>query len=312
MSKILVTGGTGLIGMYAVQQLVALGHDVVVADVSPRPEALGDAASKVEIIRGDISETGFFGRTIKAHGIERVLHLAAVLTVEAVTDPVKAMRVNLLASAELLEQAWIQDLEKVCIASSVSVYGPPSMYENGEVDEDDLPAPADPYPLSKRGIEIMIERFREVHGLDAVAVRPPVTFGPGRYTSFPGQLNMCLKDVALGRPATFPAWPGSTIQALMAQDMADTFVKATLSGRTEEYIFNGPTSPAHPIPEIVQMIKNVVPDAQIEVLEGNFKGLNTFPFVKGERAIEILGSVPQFSMQDAIAWMIEHFRAGGE
>ena len=179
------------------------------------------------------------------------------------------------------------------------------------------PSPSAPYGLSKLAIEIMVREFRELHGLDAVVVRPSVTFGPGRFTALSGSFNKLIHDVALGIPTTFPQWPGGLekglIQGIFAEDMADTFVRATVAPETEEFVFNAPTTPAYTIPEVVDLLRQHVPDADIEVVDHDYAGLVPFPVVRGERAIETLGSVPRYSLHDAIGWMIGYYRdTGGE
>ena len=55
-SRYLVTGGTGFIGSFVVERLVAEGADVVVFDATPQPANLSDLAGDVEIVEGDVRD----------------------------------------------------------------------------------------------------------------------------------------------------------------------------------------------------------------------------------------------------------------
>ena len=75
--KVLITGGAGFIGSNTVEELVKLGHEVVVLDdFSLGKQAnLSAVKDKIEIVKGDVRDFDLIKKTTK--GVDFVLHEAA-------------------------------------------------------------------------------------------------------------------------------------------------------------------------------------------------------------------------------------------
>ncbi|MBU2667191.1 NAD(P)-dependent oxidoreductase [Actinoplanes bogorensis] len=312
MSTILVTGATGVIGAVTVAQLIDQGHEVVGLDLYPQPGNLGAYRDQVEIVAGDVTDLSLLLQLIRSRRVTRVLHLAAFLSAESLTDPTKSVKVNTIGTGAVLDAARALDVERTCIASTISVMGPAAMYGGKVTTEDDPPSPTTPYGVSKLASEIVARKFRE-GGLDVNVIRPAVTYGLGRFTSLSGLLNAVVRDVALGRKAVFPPWPGGPergkLQTIYAKDMAATFVAGVLGPRTENMIFNAPTSEVHSVPEAVQVLRDLVPDADITIDQAVGTSVDEFPLIDGSRARTELGVVPKYTLADGFAEMISFFRA---
>ena len=80
-STVLVTGGTGFLGSYIVEDLVEQGHDVVAYDISTDDRILSKlgVADDVTIRRGDIAEATDVVRAVKETEATHIVHLAALL-----------------------------------------------------------------------------------------------------------------------------------------------------------------------------------------------------------------------------------------
>ena len=126
--KILVTGGAGFIGSHLVDALIEQGHQVRVLDAlvsqvhaTGPPEFLNP---KAEFLRGDICDRALIQRALD--GVSIVFHQAAEVGVgQSMYEMERYVRTNTLGTAILLEEivSRRKDINKVVVASSMSVYG---------------------------------------------------------------------------------------------------------------------------------------------------------------------------------------------
>ncbi len=129
MSKhILITGGAGFIGSHLTDDLLATGHRVRILDnLSPqvhgeerrRPDYLSGEA---ELIIGDVRDSITVRQALK--GIDTVYHLAAMVGVgQSMYEIVRYTEANNLGTASLLEALVENPVERLVVASSMSLYG---------------------------------------------------------------------------------------------------------------------------------------------------------------------------------------------
>jgi nucleoside-diphosphate-sugar epimerase len=174
--RVVVTGGRGLIGRHAVDELVGAGHDVISiarpADASveglrtAQRELVGDAAEP-ELLRSAMA------------GADAVVHLAAIPAPVGHTA-VELVAANTLTTMSVLEAAGESGVRGAVIASSVSILGmawsaermPPLRLP---VDEDHPLRPTEGYALSKECDEACARMAALRWGLPVVALRFPFT-----------------------------------------------------------------------------------------------------------------------------------------
>lgn len=112
-------------------------------------------------------------------GVDVVFHLAARVhqLEDTAADPAaEYRRVNAAGTEHLARCAAARGVRRMVLVSSVKV--------NGESREqpyrdDEAPAPADPYGVSKLEAEQALARVARATGLEAVVLRPPLVYGPG-------------------------------------------------------------------------------------------------------------------------------------
>ena len=171
--KILVTGGSGMVGKYVVDGL-ALSHQVEILDVK-KPHRIDLPSVEIDLLNT---------ATVKKHvsGFDVVVHLAGIP--HPLNDPPeKVFRTNALGTFNLLEACAANGIRRLIFISSESVLGfafsTTRMWpEYLQIDEHHSQRPQDPYGLSKLTCEGLCLGFSRRTGMQTICLRPPWIWVP--------------------------------------------------------------------------------------------------------------------------------------
>ena len=126
--KALITGGAGFVGSHLADELLEQGYSVRALD-NLSPQVHGPAARRpgyldpeVELIRGDVRDTRALDRALE--GIDVVFHLAGSVGVgQSMYQIAEYTSSNGMGTAVLLEALMDRPVERLVVASSMSIYG---------------------------------------------------------------------------------------------------------------------------------------------------------------------------------------------
>lgn len=161
--RLLITGSSGFIGSYVVEEARARGHVVVSFDIQEDP-------------RANFRDCDAIQRACEKTKPEAVIHLGALPSVQqSVKDPAVTYETNVRGTWNVLEAARLQGARRVVFASSAAVYGATGEEYAGKPLSEDLSLkPKNPYGLAKKIGEQMVELWSREEmwkGVDGVSLR---------------------------------------------------------------------------------------------------------------------------------------------
>ncbi len=171
--NVLITGGSGFLGINAVRHLQSKGvKNIVILDLLPFDYPEKDTIS---FIQGDIRSEEVVAKAMK--GITHVIHTAAALPLYTPND---IYTTDVVGTRNLLAAAHKESVERFIHVSSTAVYGIPDHHPLAETDKLDG---VGPYGKAKISAEEECIRYRNKH-MCVPIVRPKSFIGPERLGVF--------------------------------------------------------------------------------------------------------------------------------
>ena len=199
MPTSLVTGGAGFIGSHVADELITLGHKVVVLDdLSGGFE--DNVPREAVFVKGSILDHDLIERLFERHRFTYVYHLAAYAA-EGLSHFIKRFNYqnNLIGSVNLINASVNHGVKCFVFTSSIAVYGA----GQSPMSEEMIPVPEDSYGIAKVAIEQELKITHEMFGLDYVIFRPHNVYGErqnigDRYRNVVGIfMNQLMKDESM-------------------------------------------------------------------------------------------------------------------
>jgi dTDP-L-rhamnose 4-epimerase len=339
--KVLITGGAGFIGSHLADELLARGYAVRALDnLSPqvhggaaRPSYLDD---EVELVVGDVCDREAVRAALR--DVEAVVHLAAAVGVGQSMYAVEHYaRVNNVGTAVLLEALVERPVERLVVASSMSIYGE-GLYrgadgtvataverpldqlrrgdwevrgEDGEVLEP-LPTPetktptlASVYALSKYDQERLCLMIGRAYGIPTVALRFFNVYGPRQALSNPytGVLAIFAARLLNGRAPSVFEDGAQQRDFVSVYDVANACRLALEVPEAAGEVLNVGSGSAYKVREIAERLARVLERPELEPeITGKYRvGDIRHCYADVGKARAVLGYEPRVLLEDGMA-----------
>ncbi len=261
---ILITGGSGFIGIQLARGLMAEGSKVVIFDLKP-PGSLGEYGKQLTFVRGDITDFSQVLNVVRDHKPHGIVHLAAVLSEPSERNPWAAISINALGTYHMLEAARLLETRKLLISSSVAVYINPGS-KTAVVTESTAEKPPLIYGITKVFSELVALYYHRRFGLDTRGVRIPILIGPNVESPGFGQFNSLLIHSAIaGKPFNINVPKETVIPLLYVKDAVRGLAmlyRAPEEGLVTRIYNIGQITPAPRTVDIIEAVKKYYPMAE--------------------------------------------------
>ena len=163
----LVTGGAGYIGSHIVRALVQQGHTTVILDDFSTGHRW--ATQGQEVLEVDLKDLNALRTAVNRRQFDGVFHFAAKSLVgESNQEPLKYYQNNVGGTANLLEVALDNGLDKCVFSSTAAIYGNPI---TETINEDHPKSPINVYGQTKLAMEQLLESTCKAKEFSAVCLR---------------------------------------------------------------------------------------------------------------------------------------------
>ncbi|HPI41696.1 MAG TPA: NAD-dependent epimerase/dehydratase family protein [Pseudobdellovibrionaceae bacterium] len=232
MSRVLVTGANGFLGLWLVRGLIDEGQEVLALVRNPNKEPELQKL-KCQIIQGDVTDLKSLESAFAK--VEAVFHLAGLIAYRR-SDREQMEKVNVLGTANVLVACEHQQVKRLVHLSSVVTVGAgfdPHQILN-ENSQYNLEKFNFGYFETKRKAEELVMTAVNNQKIDAVIVNPSTIYGAGDLKK--GSRKTQVK-VAQGK---FPFYTSGGVSVVAVEDVVAGVLAAWHRGRTgERYILSG-------------------------------------------------------------------------
>jgi len=310
-SRVLITGGGGLIGSHIADQLVEQeASEIVILDnfTRGRRENLAWALvhGPVTVVEGDIRDRELLRETMQ--GVDVVFHQAAIRITQCAEDPRLALDVLGVGTLNVLEAAVEAGVNKVVVASSASIYGM----------AEEFPTPETHHPYNDRTFygaakafnEGMLRSFHDMYGLDYVALRYWNVYGPrmdiyGAYTEL---FIRWMERIAAGQPPVIFGDGTTSMDLIYVEDVARANVLAAQANVSDE-AFNVASGVETTLNDLAYLLLGIMgSDLRPEYAPARQVNLAQRRLADVSRAQRLLGFEAQVRLEDGLSRMVKWWR----
>jgi GDP-L-fucose synthase len=314
-SKILITGGSGLVGQNLTERLINEGYTNLRVNLHIR--GVRTVHNGVEYTKHDLQT--YEGCMEATKDVDVVFHAAASTSnaVDTVVDPLAHVTPNVAMNNFLIDASWRNKIKHYIFISSNTVYPPKGQIA---VDENDFMY-SQPYPIyfpvawMKRYAEIQCELYAKYlpEKMKCTVIRPSNLFGPHDKYDF----NKCHVTPATIRKVAdkmnpIPVWgDGTELRDLLYIGDFVEALQVVMENETEMYeVYNVGCNNTYSVNDVLDIMKTVAEyDAPTEYIQGKpsmipIRRINSYK-IKNKLGWESKTSLGD-GLKRAYDWYLEH------
>jgi len=304
-TDVLVTGGNGFIGSHLVRRLIAEGAKVTVILQTKDTGNLEGVEDRIRTKVADLTNAAKISKIVQKVNPQKVFHLAAYVSVDRTFENIsKIIQSNIMGTMNLLQALDKSDYDCFINTGTCEEYGD----NMAPFKEDQQMNPVSPYSASKASTTLFCRMYNKVLSCPIVTLRPFLTYGPYQKNSMliPNTIINALHGKEIHTT------PGEqTREFNYVEDIADGFIKASLSKKAIGEIINIGNGKEYKIKDVVQRILAIM---------GNPVKLHigALPYREGEamhfycdnrKARKLLGWAPKTGLDEGLRKTIEWYES---
>jgi len=312
--KILITGGSGLVGQNLTNRLVEQGYTNLVVHLHKR--RVRNPLSSVTYVHGNLMDYETCLNITK--GVDVVIHAAASTSnaVDTVVDPLAHVTPNVAMNNFLIDSSYRNKIKKYIFISSNTVYPPKG--DEPVTESDFLFDP--PYPVyfpvgwMKRYAEVQCELYAKYlpNPMTTVVVRPANLYGPHDKFDF----NKCHVTPATIRKVAdnmnpIPIWgDGSELRDLVYIDDFVEAIQIIMEQQNTYDVFNVGSNKVYSVNEVLDVMKQLVNNSNpVEYVQGK-PSMIPVRKIDSSKIKTLLGWEAKTSLEDGLLkthdWYLRH------
>ncbi len=308
---VLVTGAIGFIGSHVVPKLLKAGYQVVGFDNVSNPslnptdrmkQEAGDKWSNFTFWEGDIREFNTLKSVCINHGVQYIVHLAALGSVpRSFEKPGEVIDVNERGFSNVMQISHGLGIKRVVFASSSSVYGNSPYSVKSEGAEG---APLSPYALTKIHNESFARIWCSGSPLEYIGLRFFNVYGPGQ--NFESGYSAVIPRFINGNSIVIHGDGETTRDFTYVEDVAQSVLQA-LSCEGKNFICNVGTGEGTSLNHLAEIVCSTAGTKEIKhVIERPMDIRHSVADIN--RLRDRLNFTPAFSIRQGIEKTYDYYR----
>jgi len=313
MTRVLITGGCGFIGLNLTEYLLKkTDWDINIFDnlSSGSKENLNDikgfSPNRINFYKGDIRNEQEVNKAII--DCDYVVNLAAqVGVIPSIEKPLEDAEINIIGTLNVLNAAVKENVEKFIHASSAAPLGE----QEPPLNEKKIPRPLSPYGASKLAGEGYCSAYTGSFNLCTVALRFSNVYGP--YSHQKGSVvSKFIKQILNNKQVVIYGDGNQTRDFVHARDISQAIYLVLTKTLPEKHeVFQIASGKETTISRLYQIIRKEIEKYGHQVLDPKYESSRPGEIYRNyadiNKAKKLLGYEPSISLNEGIKETIEWF-----